>query len=264
MKNEIALKPSYWASVSGGKDSLYMLHLILNNLDKYPLDGVVHYELEIDYPFIKNVVDYMQERCELIGIKFLRLRPETKWQDFYNKYGFPTRQARWCNNVYKLNCNKQLSNWLKENGKIDIHYIGFCADEEKRFKFPLFDREGVRQIYSLAELGIKESTILQWAKDEPLFNDYYKTNKRCGCYMCPMSTYTEDAYLALYYPDLYDQKMMLAKESEEKTSDHLNRPFSIWSSNSKYNTDYRKKVIAEKYVPQLKEELNKISIFNQE
>ena len=28
MAGEIALRPSYWASVSGGKDSLYMLNFI--------------------------------------------------------------------------------------------------------------------------------------------------------------------------------------------------------------------------------------------
>ena len=61
MKNEIALKPTYWASVSGGKDSLYMLYYILNHLDKYPLTGVVHFELEIDYPFIKNVENKLKE-----------------------------------------------------------------------------------------------------------------------------------------------------------------------------------------------------------
>lgn len=59
----IALRPSYWACVSGGKDSLYMLKLILSNLDKYPLSGVVHFELEIDYPFITDVVDYMESEC---------------------------------------------------------------------------------------------------------------------------------------------------------------------------------------------------------
>lgn len=42
----LALRPSYWASVSGGKDSLFMLNFILHNLDRYPLDGVVHFELE--------------------------------------------------------------------------------------------------------------------------------------------------------------------------------------------------------------------------
>lgn len=40
MKNDIILQPTYWASVSGGKDSLYMLNLILNNPQKYPLHGV--------------------------------------------------------------------------------------------------------------------------------------------------------------------------------------------------------------------------------
>ena len=35
MSGEIALRPSYWASVSGGKDSLYMLNLILHILRMY-------------------------------------------------------------------------------------------------------------------------------------------------------------------------------------------------------------------------------------
>lgn len=69
---ELALRPTYWANVSGGKDSLFMLNLILHNLDKYPLDGVVHFELEIDYPFIKNVIDYMQSECKRFGIRLLK------------------------------------------------------------------------------------------------------------------------------------------------------------------------------------------------
>ena len=60
MSGEIALRPSYWASVSGGKDSLYMPNYILHNLDRYPLDGVVPFALDIDYPFIHAVIDYME------------------------------------------------------------------------------------------------------------------------------------------------------------------------------------------------------------
>lgn len=73
--NEIALRPSYWASVSGGKDSLYMLNLILHNLDEYPLNGVCHFELEIDYPFIHDVIDYMEDECKRFGIPFMRFKP---------------------------------------------------------------------------------------------------------------------------------------------------------------------------------------------
>ena len=64
LKKELILRPSYWASVSGGKDSLLMLKIILENPNLYRLDGVVHFELEIDYPFITNVIDYMESECK--------------------------------------------------------------------------------------------------------------------------------------------------------------------------------------------------------
>ena len=61
MSNDVVLRPSDWASVSGGKDSLYMLMLILSRPDKYPLDGVVHFELEIDYP---KEYDFLITECK--------------------------------------------------------------------------------------------------------------------------------------------------------------------------------------------------------
>ena len=88
MSSEIALRPSYWASVSGGKDSLYMLNYILHNLDRYPLDGVVHFELEIDYPFIHDVIDYMESECKRFGIRFGRIKPRMTWEElYYRRFG---------------------------------------------------------------------------------------------------------------------------------------------------------------------------------
>lgn len=107
MKNEIELKPSYWANVSGGKDSLLMLKIILENPDKYPLDGVVHSELEIDFPFIKNVVDYMEKECKKKGIPFLRIKPRVTWKELYDLYGFPNSNnilvyIDYSNNSYRI------------------------------------------------------------------------------------------------------------------------------------------------------------------
>lgn len=110
MGTDIVLRPSYWANVSGGKDGLYMLKLILANPDRYPLDGVVHYELDIDFPFIKDVVDYIEVECKKYGVQFVRIKPRKTWEEWYytisNKtgdiYGFPTRTARWCNSRYKM------------------------------------------------------------------------------------------------------------------------------------------------------------------
>lgn len=89
-----------------------MLNYILHNLDRYPLDGVVHFELEIDYPFIHNVIDYMETECKRAGIQFVRIKPRKTWEELYDKCGFPTRKVRWCNGHYKLDAKRQLSEWL--------------------------------------------------------------------------------------------------------------------------------------------------------
>ena len=170
MSSEIALRPSYWASVSGGKDSLYMLMFILHNLDKYHLNGVCHFELEIDYPFIHEVIDYMESECKRFGIPFVRFKPHKSWEELYNKYGFPTRVARWCNSHYKLDCAKQLEEWLNSLGYYTVAYIGYCADEEKRFnkRASLQDRER----YPLVENGITENEIWEWLRFYCSYNRY--------------------------------------------------------------------------------------------
>jgi 3'-phosphoadenosine 5'-phosphosulfate sulfotransferase (PAPS reductase)/FAD synthetase len=251
MTTEIALRPSYWASVSGGKDSLYMLNLILHNLDKYPLDGVAHFELEIDYPFLHEVIDYMESECKRVGIPFVRFKPRKSWQELYDKYGFPTRVARWCNNVYKLDCAKQREEWLNSLGYYTVAYIGYCADEEKRFsKRALFSG---REKYPLAEAGILENSILEWAKTQPIFNHFYETNKRCGCMYCPMSSYLNYAYLCKYYPDNFQYMIEKMRETEQIREKQYGRPFSVISSNPKYNADYLENIIKTKWLKKLNE-----------
>lgn len=257
MRSDIALRPSYWASVSGGKDSLYMLNIILHNLDKYPLSGVVHFELEIDFPFIKNVVDYMESECKRFGIPFLRFQPDHTWEEFFYKpirngesiSGFPTRKARWCT-YYKLTAKKKMNDYMKSLGYNVIYYIGYCADEEKRFN----KRVGIiGERYPLVEEGIPEDVILEWAKDQPIFSDYYKTNRRCGCMYCPMMSKITMAYLAKYYPDNFRYMIEKMKETEQIRSVDLGRPFSVISANPKYNAEYLEKIIPEKWIPKLEE-----------
>lgn len=246
MSTELVLRPTYWASVSGGKDSLYMLNYILHNIDRYPLHGVVHFELEIDYPFIKNVIDYMEQQCTKVGIRFVRIKPRRTFIELYDKYGFPTRIARWCNDKYKLDSFKQLSNFLKEQGAKPINYVGYCYDEVSRY-----EKRANDEIYPLVEAKICENEIWEWAKTVPQFNDYYKYNKRCGCMFCPMQSMINTAYLLKYYPEQYDTMMVLAKETEKKREIERGRPFSVWSSNQKYNSDYRDKRVREVYLPLL-------------
>lgn len=248
--NEIALKPTYWASVSGGKDSLYMLYYILNHLDKYPLDGVIHFELEIDYPFIKNVIDYMQSECEKHGIKFVRIKPRQTWEDLYKKYNFPTRMNRWCNSKYKLDAQRQLVQYMKSLGYNTYFYIGYCKDEERRYS----KRSNIlNEIYPLVDCGVLEQDILEWAKTQPIFNDYYKYNKRCGCMYCPMSSLLNLAYLYKYYPQNFEYMLYKMRESEKKVSEKLGRPFAIRGENPNYNADYVENIVKTKWIKKLEE-----------
>ncbi len=214
MANEIALRPSYWANVSGGKDSLYMLNYILHNLDRYPLDGVVHFELEIDYPFIHDVINYMESECKRFGIRFVRIKPRRSWEELYEKNGFPTRIRRWCNNQYKMDALRQLKKYMKSAGCYVVNYIGYCADEEKRFSKRKNRQKFER--YPLAENGIREDEILEWAKTQPIFNDYYKINRRCGCMYCPLSSYLNFAYLYKYYPENFRYMIEKMQATEEE------------------------------------------------
>lgn len=259
MSNELALRPSYWASVSGGKDSLFMLNLILHNLDKYPLDGVVHFELDIDFPFIHDVIDYMETECKRFGIRFLRIKPRKTWEEWYNTvnsktgniYGFPTRKARWCNDKYKLDAKNQLEEFMRSLGYYVVSYIGYCADEESRF-----NQRATAQLlerYPLVEEGIVEDTILEWAKQESIFNHYYETNRRCGCMYCPLSSYQTFAYLLKYYPDKFEYMIAKMKETEVLRESELGRPFSVIASRPKYNSVYLDHIVKTKWIDKLNE-----------
>ena len=247
-KYDLKLKPTYWASVSGGKDSLYMLNLILHNLDRYQLDGVVHFELEIDYPFIKNVIDYMENECKKHNINFIRIKPRKSWYELYEKYGMPTRKARWCNSKYKLDALNQLKEFMKKQGSYVVSYIGYCVDEVNRY-----EKIKENEIYPLVDFNISEDKILEWAKTIPLFNNYYKTQRRCGCMFCPMTSRINLAYLLKYYPEKYVELMNLSKETEKKREKELGRCFSVWSSNPKYNTDYVDNNVRVKWIPKLED-----------
>lgn len=246
MKNSVCLKPSFWASVSGGKDSLFMLKLILSNPDKYPLDGVVHFELEIDYPFIKDVINYMENECLSRGIRFVRIKPDNTWLELYNQFGFPTRKNRWCNSRYKLNAKDKLVSFMKDLGYNVVFYIGYCFDEVSRYS-----KRSFYECYPLVEEKIYEQDILLWARDVPLFNNYYKILKRCGCMYCPMSSMLAFAYLAYFYPQNFSFMIEKMKQTELKVSSQLGRPFSCIQSNPKYNSYYLERVVYNKYIPKL-------------
>lgn len=133
-----------------------------------------------------------------------------------------------------------------------IAYIGFCADETKRFKYQLGEGwEKGTICYPLAEEGIEENTILEWARDIPLFNSWYKHFKRQGCMMCPMLTRKELAYLALKYKNKFELYFDYIKKYEQKYNTNY------WTN---YNSETIYNVIINKWIPRLQQEENQIEL----
>lgn len=249
MNSNLSLRPIHYASVSGGKDSLYMLGVILNNLDKYPLDIVVNFDLEIDWQVAKDVINEMESRCKKANIPFVRLKPRKTWKELYDKYGMPNGRARWCNANYKLDCKKQLNDWIKSQNCRPIAYIGFCADEVKRFTYQVGEDDWNLQdcCYPLAEEGITEDVVLEWAKKQPIFQDYYNYLDRMGCMMCPYLTMKELAYLKIADPLNFDLFFKLTKDTEHKI---LNEKNKIWLFKNT-GADIIKERVINKWVPKL-------------
>lgn len=220
-KWDLSLRPIHYALVSGGKDSLYMLGFILSHPDKYPLDMVVHYQLEIDWEWAERVVDKMESMCNKAGIKFVRIKPRKSWQELYEKYNFPSRVVRWCNSHYKLDCEAQIHEWVRSQGCRPVEYIGLCADEKKRFKYEIGNWKEQIICYPLAEEGIEESTILEWARNNPIFENWYKYMTRQGCKFCPMIQLKELAYMYKYDRKSFEQYGAYVRKYEKD----LSRPF---------------------------------------
>lgn len=216
MKNKIMLRPLHFANVSGGKDSLYMLYHILKNKEKYPLDMVVYFDLEIDYPFIKKVVDKIEELCKELKIKFWRIKPRKSWNELYEKKGYPSIKVRWCNSNYKLDCVKQIKEYCKNLNCRPINYIGLCANEKKRFKYNIGEWLDKDVCYPLAEDNIYEDKILEWARTQEIYNNWYNYFDRCGCMGCPCASLKEWTYLYKYYPKTFKELWEKLKKSEEK------------------------------------------------
>lgn len=230
-----------------------MMKILLQKPEKYPLDLVFHMELEIDYDFVKNVVNAIEEMCKRIGIPFIRIKPKITWQEGYEKWLMPTRKVRWCNRTYKLSAKKQLHEWIKEQHCRPVAYIGFCADEVKRFKYKVGTwnpKEDHDECYPLAEEGIFESEVLEWAKTQEIFDGWYKVFKRQGCWLCPQASFLELAYLLKHFPERYEFYMDKVSELETKLEEKKGRKFNYWTGKTWDQVD---KIIRNKYLKRLNE-----------
>ena len=130
---------------------------------------------------------------------------------------------------------------------------GYLKDAVAEYK------KRLSQYARVDEVNIKEEKILEWARNQTIFNHFYETQKRCGCMYCPMSAYITYAYLYKYYPNNFSYMMDKMRETEKIREAELGRPFSVISSNPKYNADYLENIIKIKWLKILNDRENEIT-----
>lgn len=219
------------ASLSYGKDSLYMLELIHRN--GLPLDRIVHAEImatptiSADLP---PMMDFKEKADAIILEKYgivvehiksafsyeerfykTRVGKKTKPENVGKIYGFPIVLGAWCNRDLKMNV---LGRFNKKN----IHqYVGYAIDEKKKerqekIQLYLSGQSDFNGSYPLVDYNVTEDECLNWCKENDLLSPIYETSTRGGCWFCHNSTLQNLYDLKVNYPDYW--KLMLKWDSD--------------------------------------------------
>lgn len=222
----------YVASISYGKDSMAMLHVIAEN--GLPLDRIITADvwfddnIRADYPEMAQFKDEMDVFIlENYGIKVEHFRARngnTYFKQFYKNvgeklqqrridenqtsiiYGFPIRARAWCNSALKIDAINQ----AKKSSNGGYTYIGIAADETKRIQR---HSKKDKVLMPLVDFGITEQIAMEICRKNGTLAPTYRTGFRDGCWFCNNQSVATLRRLRACYPDLWEKLMQLDVDS---------------------------------------------------
>lgn len=202
------------ASVSWGKDSLAMLHGLIER--GMPLDEVVFYDTGMEFPAIYVERDRMLRLLADHGIRYVELKPaQPFWEDMFirpvhkqgtgeiHKHGYG-----WCGGVCRWGTSKKTSaidRHAKAAGAA-VQYVGIAADETKR----LAEKQHSRIAHPLADWGMTEADCLAacYAKGHTWEQDgvrLYDVLDRVSCWCCRNKNLKELAAIRKHLPAYWER-----------------------------------------------------------
>lgn len=215
MITKVSVPKRYIVSWSGGKDSTYMLHYLLDN--GYPVDEVVCCDTTIEFPEMYDhqrlVVDKILSKYP--DVVFTFLKPSRDFDFYFNDYvvkrgprsgecglGWCNPNNLWCRKYLKVSV---IDNYLDDKyGKDNyITYIGIAYDEYDRYNYDFVSQN---KRYILIEKRITELMCLHGCWD--LGYDFYKLydlHFRVSCWCCPLQSIKDLYVLYSYHPELWQR-----------------------------------------------------------
>lgn len=199
----MSVKPTYIATISGGKDSVTMCDLLLKN--GYPVDYILFYDTFLEFPimydYLEKVKKYFHDRYKK---EVIIIKPKTTFENWCfgvidDKNALYDGHIRGIPMVWSEPCYwrreskvKPYEYFIKSNNLENVKvYIGFTLDEISR------KTKDETMIYPLIDyFRMKEIDCQKYLIDHEMENPLYKFFTRTGCAMCPAQS--EKAWYEVY------------------------------------------------------------------
>lgn len=213
----------YIASVSWGKDSLYMLLRLME--ERAPLNEVVFYDTGMEFQAIYETRDKVLPMLAERGIEYSELKPKRPFiydmlekpvkgkNGFHLGYSWCGGCARWgtAGKVQTLDANAKK---YVDKGYTVFQYVGIAADEAKRL-----ERLPPQKIAPLAVWGITEAECLQGCYHrgfEWKENGFrlYDLLDRVSCWCCANKNIKELRNIYAYLPEYWERLKEIQRRTE--------------------------------------------------
>lgn len=203
----------HMASVSWGKDSLAMLHELINR--GYPLNEVVFYDTGMEFDAIYRERDKMVPMLEALGIDYTELTPSEPF--WFSMFARPVKSRKtgeihkrgygWCGGACRwgTTAKTRILDHYAES-KAAIVYVGIAADETAR----LAKEVKPYKLHPLAEWGMTEADCLArcykfghtWNQDGVRLYDILD---RVSCWCCRNKNQRELKAIHDNLPDYWER-----------------------------------------------------------
>lgn len=222
--------PHYIASVSWGKDSLAMLHLLIDS--EWPLDEVLFFDTGMEFEAIYAERDRMLPELEALGIKYTELKPKEPF--LHKMFVHPVKKRGtgeihkfgygWCGGACRWGTTEKtaaLDRYAREREA--IVYVGIAADETERLQKP----KPPWKIHPLAMQDMTEEQCLgycyaygaAWEQDGVRLYDILD---RVSCWCCRNKNQRELRAIHDHLPRYWNQLLGLESRLGTMKSKPLN------------------------------------------
>lgn len=220
----------YVANISGGKDSMAMLIVLLAN--GCPIDEVIFFDTGWEFDCIYKNIEVVQAICSEHNIKFIVLKPDKPFDYMMFDYKFKKRAKpheeqigkSWCGGLCRWGTFEKVKainnhfTQLEYADKEVYHYIGLAYDEQKR----IAKNKDPHKLYPLNIFQITEQMALDICIENGIdFKEngvcLYDILDRVSCWCCSNKNLKELRNYYLHLPE-YWQRL---KDYQSRTD----RPF---------------------------------------